>query len=139
MQWHSYGAIEAPFVVQVRSWPNFVFVPTVPVPTLRLAFLPRFLSIPQFLLVMTAPSSSADSPDPFASGSAFDEEADAGEAGDVPPWEEQRGDSIDQGSIDEFSPSFATEMARMWVKRHQKASMLGAFAVGVFAGAMLRE
>jgi hypothetical protein len=38
-----------------------------------------------------------------------------------------------------MSPSFALKMARLWVQRHQKASMLGAFAVGVFIGAMVRD
>jgi hypothetical protein len=38
-----------------------------------------------------------------------------------------------------MSPSFALKMARLWVKRHQKASMLGAFAAGVFIGAMVRD
>lgn len=35
--------------------------------------------------------------------------------------------------------SLSVDMARMWVREHQKASMLGAFAVGVFAGAWLRD
>jgi len=35
--------------------------------------------------------------------------------------------------------AFALDMARMWMKEHQKATMLGAFAVGVFAGALLRD
>jgi hypothetical protein len=40
---------------------------------------------------------------------------------------------------DDVSPSFALDVARLWVQRHQKASMLGAFAVGVFVGALLRD
>lgn len=35
--------------------------------------------------------------------------------------------------------SFALDMARMWVKEHQTSVMLGAFAVGVAAGALFRE
>lgn len=35
--------------------------------------------------------------------------------------------------------SFALDMARMWVQEHQKSAMLGAFAVGVVAGALIRE
>jgi hypothetical protein len=31
------------------------------------------------------------------------------------------------------------EMARMWVKEHQTATMLGAFAAGVFVGALSRD
>lgn len=30
-------------------------------------------------------------------------------------------------------------MARVWVREHQKASMLGAFALGVFTGAWFRS
>ncbi len=45
----------------------------------------------------------------------------------------------DQPAGDEMSPSFALDMARLWVQQHQKASMLGAFAVGVFIGAMLPD
>lgn len=79
-------------------------------------------------------SSSADSPDPFASDPPFDEGPEADRTRDVPPWEQQADDSI--GDV---SPSVAVDVARMWVQQHQKASMLGAFAVGVFAGAMLRQ
>ena len=82
---------------------------------------------------MDDPASPSDSPDPFASASAFDEAADADESRDVPPWTEHEDDALDG------SPSFAVNMARMWVQQHQKASMLGAFAVGVFVGAMLRK
>lgn len=35
--------------------------------------------------------------------------------------------------------SLAVDIAKIWVQEHQKASMLGAFAVGVFVGAMLRD
>jgi len=35
--------------------------------------------------------------------------------------------------------SLTVDMARMWVREHQKASMLGAFAMGVFTGAWLRD
>jgi hypothetical protein len=35
--------------------------------------------------------------------------------------------------------SFALDMARMWVKEHQTSVMLGAFAVGVAAGALFRD
>lgn len=65
-----------------------------------------------------------DSPDPFADTSD--------EAPDPPAW----GDAPED---EQGASSFATDMARLWVRRHQKASMLGAFAVGVFVGAMLRD
>ncbi len=35
--------------------------------------------------------------------------------------------------------AFALDMARMWVKEHQTATMLGAFAAGVFVGSLLRD
>jgi hypothetical protein len=37
------------------------------------------------------------------------------------------------------SASMALDMARLWVQQHQKAAMLGAFAVGTFVGALLRN
>lgn len=37
------------------------------------------------------------------------------------------------------SMTFAADVAKIWIQEHQKASMLGAFAVGVFVGAMLRD
>lgn len=54
---------------------------------------------------------------------------------DAPPWEDAEDDPL----ADSSSPSFALNMARLWVQEHQKASMLGAFGIGVFVGAMLRE
>jgi hypothetical protein len=33
----------------------------------------------------------------------------------------------------------AWDMTRMWVKEHQTAAMLGAFAAGVFVGAYVRD
>jgi hypothetical protein len=38
-----------------------------------------------------------------------------------------------------LSSSLATDMARSWVRQHQKATMIGAFGVGVFVGVMLRD
>ncbi len=35
--------------------------------------------------------------------------------------------------------ALAVEMARMWVQEHQEAAMLGAFAVGVVVGSLLRD
>lgn len=37
------------------------------------------------------------------------------------------------------SAGFAYEMAKMWVRDHQKTAMVGAFATGVFLGALLRD
>lgn len=35
--------------------------------------------------------------------------------------------------------SLALELARSWVKQHQTATMLGAFATGVVLGSLMRE
>lgn len=77
---------------------------------------------------MADPSPDPDARDPFSESSSV-------EGPDAPPWE---GDADDPWS-DESAPSFAVDMARLWVKQNQKTSMLGAFAVGVFVGAMLRK
>lgn len=37
------------------------------------------------------------------------------------------------------SASLALQMARSWVKQHQKATMLSAFATGVFLGRCFRD
>lgn len=50
-----------------------------------------------------------------------------------------------QENVDRSSPSsgsdagFALEMGRMWVRDNLTTSMLGAFAAGVFLGALLRD
>ncbi len=83
---------------------------------------------------MADASSDPDSPDPRSFSSAFDAGTDFDPQADAPPWNARADDSRE-----DFSPSFALNVARIWVQRHQKASMLGAFAVGVFVGAMLRD
>lgn len=46
----------------------------------------------------------------------------------------------DAASDDAFSESqIAIEMAKEWVRQHQTAAMLGAFAVGAFVGALMRD
>ena len=88
---------------------------------------------------MADTSSNPESSDPRSSASSFDEGAfDEGtdydpEAG-APPWTDRANDPMEG-----VSPSLAIDAARIWVQRHQKASMLGAFAVGVFVGAILRD
>jgi len=43
-------------------------------------------------------------------------------------------------SADAFATSrFAMEMAKGWVRQHQTAAMVGAFAVGAFVGALMRD
>ncbi len=40
---------------------------------------------------------------------------------------------------DEFDPESLLALARSWVEQNQTWAMLGAFAVGVFLGAMMRR
>lgn len=58
------------------------------------------------------------------------------EEGASSAWDETEGfpDSL-QG----LDPSLAVDLARFWVKEHQKATMLGAFGVGVFIGVLIRD
>lgn len=78
---------------------------------------------------MADPSADPDAPDPFSSPSS------APNGPEAPPW----ASDPEASGPDMSSASFAADVARMWVQRNQKATMLGAFAVGVFVGAMLRE
>jgi hypothetical protein len=74
---------------------------------------------------------SSDPGDPFSASSAQNQgferrgEADEVPGGDPSSWSGRS--------------AFALDMARMWVKEHQKTTMLGAFAVGVFVGALSRD
>jgi len=43
------------------------------------------------------------------------------------------------GAAAGLDPSLALELARSWVREHQNATMLGAFALGVFVGSLLRK
>jgi hypothetical protein len=79
-------------------------------------------------------SPDSESPDPFSSPSPDDNAAGFNEA-EAPPWETEDPE-FGQEAPDE---SFAVDMARLWVKQYQKATMLGAFGIGVFVGALLRE
>lgn len=74
------------------------------------------------------------SPDPFSSPPPDDDAAGVDEA-EAPPW----GTEDPEFGQEDPDESFAVDMARLWVKQHQKATMLGAFAVGVFVGALLRD
>ena len=73
------------------------------------------------------------SSDPNADRSAPSPEAPL-EENELPSW----GDDDATGMPDGLSSSLVQDMARSWVQRHQKATMLGAFGVGVFVGAVLR-
>ena len=48
------------------------------------------------------------------------------------------GDPMD-GPSRQDQARMAWDMTRMWVKEHQTAAMLGAFAAGVFVGAYVRD
>lgn len=77
------------------------------------------------------PDAPSDANDPFSAPSSPDPggERDWNEGehpgGGAPSWGDRS--------------AFAMEMARMWVKEHQTATMLGAFAAGVFVGALSRD
>jgi hypothetical protein len=51
--------------------------------------------------------------------------------------------AFDESSFDDtdaFSDAqFAIELGKEWVRQHQTAAMLGAFALGAFVGALLRD
>jgi hypothetical protein len=101
---------------------------------------------------MTNPSSDAPhdpehaSSGPSPSGSteaAFDDTAfsSSGDAAREPFADE--GASFaghEEASSDAFVQSqLAIEMAKTWVRQHQTAAMVGAFAVGAFVGALMRD
>lgn len=73
--------------------------------------------------------------DEASESSTADEFTSSFESPEDPDWDVPG----EEGSSGGASASFALDMARLWVQEHQKASMLGAFAVGVFVGAMLRD
>lgn len=72
----------------------------------------------------------SDASDPFSASAAQDSDANRG-------WEAEA--SISDGSSWADQSAVALELTRMWVKEHQTATMLGAFAVGVFVGALTRD
>lgn len=100
-----------------------------------------------------APSSGPDpdagsAPDPFGDldpGGTRGSEAEApfgtdafeGPDGDGPSFDSSGGPMPD--GMGGESAGFAYEMAKMWVRDHQKTAMVGAFATGVFLGALLRD
>lgn len=76
-----------------------------------------------------------DSPPDPGSGESESPFSSTVEGPNSPSWE-GGGENV---MGDDMSPSFALDMARLWVQQHQKASMLGAFGVGVLIGALLRD
>jgi len=74
------------------------------------------------------PTAPADGPEAFGRDPFADADANpfsGGEAGGGP----SRNDQV----------RMAWDLTRMWVKEHQTAAMLGAFAAGVFVGAYVRD
>jgi hypothetical protein len=83
---------------------------------------------------MTESSSSDEKgPDPFQQMGGSD--TDAHPSFD-PPDSSSMDDPLSSAKV---QASFALDMARAWVKDHQKATMLGAFASGVVLGALFRD
>ncbi|MFP4228759.1 MAG: hypothetical protein ACLFTE_08030 [Salinivenus sp.] len=76
-------------------------------------------------------SASASSSNPFPD-SGFTADSGFSDRGPSPDAPVAANDLKQQASL-------ALTVARAWVRDHQKASMLGAFALGVFTGAWLRE
>lgn len=88
-----------------------------------------------------AASHSPDSPRTRSQGATgADPSHRAGTPRDEHPFDEG---SFDERSFDEadaFSEAhFALELSKEWVRQHQTVAMLGAFAVGAFVGALLRD
>jgi len=69
--------------------------------------------------------------DPFG-GDSFEGPSDGGRSFDASGGSGSR-------TVGSESAGFAYEMAKMWVQDHQKEAMVGAFAAGVFLGALLRD
>jgi hypothetical protein len=78
---------------------------------------------------MPNPSPDPAPGDPSTSSRAPFEDADP------PSWDQEDEMKMPDG----LSSSLAKDMARSWVQQHQKATMLGAFGVGVFVGVLLRD
>ena len=80
---------------------------------------------------MTEDRPTPEAPDAFSDADSSREQPE----GSPPPFDDFDDDSA---SLADQS-GFVLDVARLWIKEHQTTSMLGAFAVGVFAGALFRE
>lgn len=71
--------------------------------------------------------------------SSHEESEGRGSSSTAPPGslgaDDERSSAPDVGT----SFSLASDLATQWVKTHQKATLLGSFAAGVFIGAMFRD
>lgn len=78
-----------------------------------------------------ADASASSSPDPSFSQPFSDEFAG--------PERDESGTDAQQTGEGPDGTSFALSAAKHWVRQHQKASMLGALAAGVFVGVLIRD
>jgi hypothetical protein len=76
-----------------------------------------------------------DERDPFAGPSSPEGRQPYQEAGSASDF----GGEASRGSAWRQQGRFAVQMAKAWVKDNQTTAMLGAFAVGVFIGAITRD
>mgnify|MGYP006423861897 CR=1 FL=1 len=87
-------------------------------------------------------TSSSGTPPSFGDAGSFedpDAAFDDGFDADGPSFGAPSGRSSSDRDAPFESASMMQEMAALYVREHQTASMLGAFAVGVFVGALLRN
>jgi hypothetical protein len=80
-----------------------------------------------------SPSSEREGPDPFQQ--MGDSDPDAQPSFD-PPGSPGTDDPL---STAKLQASFAIDVTRAWIKDHQKATMLGAFATGIVLGSLFRD
>lgn len=84
-------------------------------------------------------------PDDSVPDDPFDDSSSDDPFGDVRPSFGEGGPepteppSDPPGAAAGLDPSLALSLARSWVREHQNVTMLGAFAVGVFVGSLLRD
>jgi len=84
-------------------------------------------------------------PDDSVPDAPFDDSSSDDPFGDAhPPFGEDGPDPAESptdlpGAAAGLDPSLALSLARSWVREHQNVTMLGAFAVGVFVGSLLRD
>lgn len=78
--------------------------------------------------------------DPFSDGSSSDDPfGDLHDSFEDQAPEDPLGGAPGPAASGALEPSLALELARSWVREHQNATMLGAFAAGVFVGSLLRD
>lgn len=78
---------------------------------------------------------------PDATSNPAQEQARSSEAAQsTPPFGAKEHAAADAPATDGFSEAqFALELGKEWIRQHQTAAMLGAFAIGAFVGALMRR